>query len=297
MNELQIFNYGKNEIRTVMIDGEPWFVLRDVCQALDIARGARVAERLDEDEVRQAYITDSLGRQQETTIISESGLYAVILRSDKPEAKPFRKWVTAEVLPAIRKKGGYIAPGAFSKTLEDLAAAVQLLTERLDMLTAQQEKFPFVALLEPGVEDKIANDGPTSNTSSNLQYRIFSEEDRTWSEMEVEKMLACALEYKREDYFSVLCLGRYAGLSVRECFCIDVAAAEIAVEEKALTVRGEDGLIRTVPLTHRLIERLRYHLLTRQGRRLLVASGKATNGAIKEFENFVWVFQHHAQDL
>lgn len=107
MNELQVFSYESNEVRTVMIDGEPWFVLKDVCRVLGIARGARVAERLDQDEVRQMYLTDSLGRQQDMTIINESGLYSVILRSDKPEAKPFRKWVTGTVLPTIRKTGAY----------------------------------------------------------------------------------------------------------------------------------------------------------------------------------------------
>lgn len=109
MNELQIFNYQSSEVRTVMIDGEPWFVLVDVCRVLGIVRGARVAERLEQDEVRQMYLTDSLGRQQEMIIINESGLYSVILRSDKPEAKPFRKWVTGTVLPTIRKTGAYSA--------------------------------------------------------------------------------------------------------------------------------------------------------------------------------------------
>ena len=109
MSDLQIFNYGSNEVRTVMIDGEPWFVLRDVCQVLGISHVKDTADRLDPDEVGQTEVIDSLGRKQTVTIINESGLYAVILRSDKPEAKPFRKWVTAEVLPRIRKEGGYIA--------------------------------------------------------------------------------------------------------------------------------------------------------------------------------------------
>ena len=108
MNDLRIWNYNNSaEVRTVMIDNEPWFVLVDVCKILEIARGSKVAERLEEDEVRQTSLTDSLGRQQNTTVINESGLYSVILRSDKPQAKPFRKWVTAEVLPSIRKHGLY----------------------------------------------------------------------------------------------------------------------------------------------------------------------------------------------
>lgn len=99
MNELQVFNYNGNEVRTIQKDGEPWWVLKDVCEVLDISQAVRVAERLDEDEVSQTHITDSLGRQQSTYIINESGLYNVILRSDKPEAKPFQKmgyiWGTA----------------------------------------------------------------------------------------------------------------------------------------------------------------------------------------------------------
>ena len=107
MNELKVFNYQDNEVRTVEISGEPWFVLKDVCSVLGLGSAHKVAARLDEDERNQIPLTDSLGREQETTIVNESGLYNVILRSDKPEAKPFRKWVTSEVLPSIRKTGSY----------------------------------------------------------------------------------------------------------------------------------------------------------------------------------------------
>lgn len=107
MNEIQVFEYSNNPIRTVMRDGEPWWVLKDVCEVLGIVDHKVTARRLDVDEVCQTPLTDSMGRQQATTIISEFGLYSVILRSDKPEAKPFRRWVTHEVLPAIRKTGSY----------------------------------------------------------------------------------------------------------------------------------------------------------------------------------------------
>lgn len=106
MNEIQVFNYESNEVRTVMIDGEPWFVLKDVCQVLGISKYRDVAPRLDDDE-RGLFKMDTPGGKQEMAIINESGLYSVILRSDKPEAKPFRKWVTAEVLPSIRRTGEY----------------------------------------------------------------------------------------------------------------------------------------------------------------------------------------------
>ena len=107
MNELRTWTFSGSEVRTVEVNGEPWWVLKDVCNVLELTTPARVAERLDGDEVSLTHLTDSIGRQQETTIINESGLYSVILRSDKPQAKPFRKWVTAEVLPAIRKTGTY----------------------------------------------------------------------------------------------------------------------------------------------------------------------------------------------
>lgn len=131
MNNIQIFKYENNDVRTVEMNGEPWFVLKDVCAVLGIADHKVTARRLDSDEVCQTPLTDSMGRQQETTVINESGLYNVILRSDKPEAKPFRKWVTGEVLPSIRKHGGYIA-GQDQLTPEELMAkALQVANKTL----------------------------------------------------------------------------------------------------------------------------------------------------------------------
>lgn len=103
MNELKIWNYNNSEVRTVTVNNEPWWVLTDVCKVLELSNATKVAQRLEEDE-RSNF---KLGRQGEATIINESGLYSVILRSDKPQAKPFRKWVTSEVLPSIRKTGMY----------------------------------------------------------------------------------------------------------------------------------------------------------------------------------------------
>ena len=108
MNKVTIYRYDENKpVRTLNLNGEPWFVLRDVCEVLGLGNSRMVADRLDEDEKGVSQI-DTLGGVQNATIISESGLYNVILRSDKPEAKPFRKWVTAVVLPSIRKNGGQI---------------------------------------------------------------------------------------------------------------------------------------------------------------------------------------------
>ncbi len=110
MNGLQVFSYNSSEVRTVMRDGEPWFCLKDVCAVLGISKYRDVAARLDPDE-REPVRVDTLGGTQEMVFINKSGLYSVILRSDKPEAKPFRKWVTSDVLPTIRKTGGYGVDG------------------------------------------------------------------------------------------------------------------------------------------------------------------------------------------
>ena len=108
MNELKVFNYEENEVRTVMVDGETWWVLKDVCSVLRLFNSRMVASRLDEDELMSVKLTSG-GQMREMTAINESGLYSVILRSDKPNAKAFKKWVTSEVLPTIRKTGGYVS--------------------------------------------------------------------------------------------------------------------------------------------------------------------------------------------
>ncbi len=130
MNEMQTFVYSGAEVRTVQKDGAPWFVLKDVCGVLGISKYRDVAERLDPDE-RGLVRVDTLGGSQEMTCISESGLYNVILRSDKPEAKPFRKWVTAEVLPAIRRSGGYIAGQNDLSPAELMAKALKVAEQTL----------------------------------------------------------------------------------------------------------------------------------------------------------------------
>lgn len=135
-------SYKGNVVRTVEQDGTIWWVLVDVCKVLGIVRGARTVERLDEDEVRQAYLTDTTGRKQQMYIINESGLYSVLLRSDKPEAKPFKRWVTHEVLPSIRRTGQYKAPSVPAKPknhvcdVPDNTEAQKIMQEMRELLAA-----------------------------------------------------------------------------------------------------------------------------------------------------------------
>lgn len=105
-NSIEVFeNPIFGQIRMTMVDDEPMFCLIDVCRALEIKNATDVAKRLDEDELTRLNLG---GRAGESNFITESGLYAVIVRSDKPNAKKFRKWVTSDVLPTIRKTGGYV---------------------------------------------------------------------------------------------------------------------------------------------------------------------------------------------
>lgn len=129
---MQIFEYQNKQIRTVEKDGTTWWVLKDICDALNLSSPHKVAERLDEDE-RCGIELRTSGGLQNTTVINESGLYNVILRSDKPEAIPFRKWVTSEVLPAIRKHGAYMTP-------ETLEAAILNPDTIIKIATALKEE-------------------------------------------------------------------------------------------------------------------------------------------------------------
>ena len=152
MNALQTFTYQSSTVRTVERDGEPWFVLKDVCDVLGISNPSVVACRLDPDEVTKFDLGSKSG---EANVINESGLYSVILRSDKPEAKPFRKWVTSEVIPSIRRTGSYqkkqLTPA------EQLLAQAGVLVEQERRIAALEQSaeqrsfgFPTPSIRQPG---------------------------------------------------------------------------------------------------------------------------------------------------
>ena len=129
MNDVTPFAYGDHPVRTLTIDGEPWFVLSDICKVLDIGNPSMVADRLDADALSTTEVIDSLGRTQRARTITEAGLYEVIFLSRKPEAKQFKRWVTHEVLPSIRKRGGYLTPEATEAALTDPDFIIRLATE------------------------------------------------------------------------------------------------------------------------------------------------------------------------
>lgn len=114
ITKLAVFSFGNQEIRTVTDEhGEAWFVANDICAALELTNPHKaLADHVDTDDLTQREVTDNLGRKQLTNHVNESGLYALIFGSRKESAKRFKRWVTSEVLPAIRKNGYYVANAA-----------------------------------------------------------------------------------------------------------------------------------------------------------------------------------------
>lgn len=115
-------------VRAMLVDGEPWFVAKDVCDALDLSNPSVAVSALDDDE-RSKF---NLGRQGETNIVSEPGLYKLVMRSRKPEAKAFQRWVTHEVLPSIRRHGVYATPDTVESLLGDPDFAIRAFTALRD---------------------------------------------------------------------------------------------------------------------------------------------------------------------
>lgn len=143
----KVFNYQGKQVRTIVRDGEPWFVAVDVCGVLELNDARKAVERLDGDERSLIPVTDSLGRRQETYVVNEAGLYALILGSRKTEAKLFKRWITHDVIPAIRQTGHYDVnerrlPRTYIEALEELVA-----TEKARMALEEQ-----LALQAPKVE-------------------------------------------------------------------------------------------------------------------------------------------------
>jgi anti-repressor protein len=132
MNQIeQVFIYSGNQVRTIIRDNEVWFVAKDVCEVLEIKNPSDALRRLDDDEKATIALTDSGGRPYKLGIVNEPGLYTLILGSRKPEAKEFKRWITHEVIPSIRKTGSYSLqiPKTFSEALR-LAADLQEKIER-----------------------------------------------------------------------------------------------------------------------------------------------------------------------
>ena len=149
----EIFNFHGQEVRTLTIDNEPWFVGKDVADILGYSKARNaIALHVDEDDALKQGLTDNLGRIQETIIINESGLYSLILSSKLPQAKEFKRWVTSEVLPQIRLQGAYVPENlsdeafiALFKGQKQLKAKQLELAQDVDYLKNEQPIHPSFA--------------------------------------------------------------------------------------------------------------------------------------------------------
>lgn len=147
MNTPQIFNFEQNEVRTVLVNEEPYFVGKDVAEILGYSKPRNaISTHVDEEDKQDAPIQGDLGGKQKMTIINESGLYSLILKSKLPNAKKFKRWVTSEVLPTIRKTGSYTnVPQSFAQALR-LAADLEEKNQLLEQQIAEYE--PKISYLD-----------------------------------------------------------------------------------------------------------------------------------------------------
>lgn len=179
MNEMQKFVNEQlgYELRVTDQNGDPWFVAKDVCDTLEIQNVTQAVAELDEDE-RAMF---NIGRQGEANIISEAGLYSLILRSRKPEAKLFKRWITHDVLPSIRKHGAYVKPNVTGQALDNRevirAFAAQIIRDekRINLLEGKEEVFgnrtPFgIPSEETGLPRTVPVRGYLRSGSRSLEF-------------------------------------------------------------------------------------------------------------------------------
>lgn len=187
MNELKVFSneqFGK--VRTVIKDGSVWFVLKDVCECLGLSNPSMIAERLDNDERAKSDL--GLKNFTQAHIVNESGLYNVILRSDKPQAKQFKRWITHEVLPTIRKHGIYATDNVIDQILNNPDFGIELLTtlkkERKARLEAERKNSILMHVNKTYTATEIAKElGLKSAIELNkklTEKKIQYKQNNTW---------------------------------------------------------------------------------------------------------------------
>ena len=149
MEQIKIFNSDEfGSVRTIIIDGEPWFVGKDVANALGYERATKaIQDHVDEDDKDEVPIQDSIGRMQKTPVINESGMYSLIFGSKLESAQKFKHWVTSEILPSIRKNGIYATDKVIDDILNNPDFGIELLTKLKEERAARVEAEKTNAIL------------------------------------------------------------------------------------------------------------------------------------------------------
>jgi len=164
-SNLAVFNFKSSQVRVVFVESETWFIAKDICTVLEVGNVSQALSRLDDDE-KGVILNDTPGGKQEMTIVSESGLYSLVLSSRKPEAKAFKKWITSEVLPSIRKTGQFAI--ATTQTTGDMIVQMAL------AFKAQEEKLLLL-------QNKLELESQRTNQIEQLVHQHDGEIDRIFN--------------------------------------------------------------------------------------------------------------------
>lgn len=182
MNSLQIFNSEEfGEIRTVIIDGEPWFCMTDICKALEISNTSQAKTRLNADGVITNEVIDSIGRKQNANFVNEPNMYKLIFQSRKESAERFTDWVTSEVLPTIRKTGSYQKPLTTVEQIQVIATGFLDHEERLNRL---ENTMTIDYAQQESIRDLVSSvviahlGGKESNAYKEIGKKVFAECNR-----------------------------------------------------------------------------------------------------------------------
>lgn len=243
MNQLQIFKSEEfGEVRTVTIDNEPWFVASDICKALELSNATVSVQRLDEDEKSKFNLGLSGG---DTNCVNEYGLYSLVLASRKPEAKKFKRWITHEIIPSIRKHGGYIA-GQETMSDDELLAKALVVAQskiaekqnRIEELTKEVNvKDQVIGELRPKADytDKILkNPGLVTITQIAKDYGMSAIEMN-------RKLHELGIQFKQSDQW--LLYRRYHGMGYTHSETVDITRADGRPDIKMNTKWTQKGRI------------------------------------------------------
>ena len=235
MNELKIFenpDFGK--VRTMEIDGEPYFVGKDVADILGYTKTRNaIAQHVDEDDALKQGLIDSMGRSQETILINESGLYSLILSSKLPKAKEFKRWVTSEVLPSIRKHGAY----AVDELLNDPELAIKAFTALKEERQKNKQLTETVAIQTQQIAElqpKASYYDVVLNCKDLVAISVISK-DYGWSAAKLNDYLhSKGVQFKQGNIW--LLYQKYAEMGY--------------TSTKTHTINGTDGVVHSLPHTY-----------------------------------------------